>query len=110
MAYVRYTLKDWASSCVCIPSLTLLKCISLSKMLCSNSQELIVERIRNTDFMVYQAVLSSLGASCIIQYTYCFEYARDDNEKVGYGWRNEDKNKTERIVAESRRRQSNQEQ
>ena len=39
--------------CAYIPSLTLLKCILLSKMLCSNSQEQNMERVRNANFMVY---------------------------------------------------------
>lgn len=91
---------------VYIPSLTLLKRILLSKMLCSNSQEQNMERIRNARFTVYQALLSSLGEDCVTQYIYCFACTWNDTEEVRYGRRNE---KTKRITAETTRWQSNQE-
>lgn len=75
---------------VYIPSLTLFKCILLSKMPCSNSQEQKMERIRNARFTVYQALLSSLGEDCVTQHIYCFACTWNDTEEVGYGRRNED--------------------
>lgn len=82
-------------------------------MLCSNSQEQKMERIRNARFTVYQALLSSLGEDCVTQHIYCFACTWNDTEEVGYGRRIEDwkkkKRETERITAETTRWQSNQE-
>lgn len=48
-----------------------------------------MEGVKNAKLMVYQVLLSSLGADCVTQNIDCFECVSDDNEEVGHIWQKE---------------------